>query len=51
MSTYVATVTFDLPDGDGIDAATAATLLGERLAADCPEFRINRLDVLELSQR
>lgn len=45
MSTYTATVTFDLPTGDGIDAATAATLLGERLAADCPEFSISALAV------
>lgn len=43
MSEYRATLTFDLPDGDGIDAATAASLLGERLAAECPEFRITSL--------
>ena len=45
MSTYVATVTFDLPTGDGIDAATAANLLSERLHADCPEFSITALAV------
>ena len=51
MSTYVATLTFDLPSGDGIDAATAATLLGERLlAADAPDFRVTGMSVTEGTQ-
>lgn len=47
MSTYIATLTFDLPDGDGIDAATAATLLGDRLGCDAPDFRVTSLNVTE----
>lgn len=50
MSTFRAELTFDLPAGDGIDAATAATLLGERLASECPEFRITSLAAAEVAR-
>lgn len=47
MSTYTATIEFELPNGENIDAASAAALLGERLYTESVEFRITRLSVIE----
>lgn len=47
MALYRATLTFSLPTGDEIDAVTAATLLGERLFSEQPEFHITGISVVE----
>ncbi|GHJ59173.1 hypothetical protein NOK12_16910 [Nocardioides sp. OK12] len=49
MTTYRATITFDLADGDAVDAATAATLFGERLFSEAPDFSVTSLSVTQES--
>ncbi len=45
MANYQALILFELPDGEGIDAGTAAVMLGNRLYEEPEQFKITALSV------
>ncbi len=45
VANYQALILFELPDGEGIDAGTAAVMLGNRLYEEPEQFKITALSV------